>query len=71
MADLTLTQLVTLNDMKLAPRFTDNTPKGETFRFHGVVFGTWKRNVVKSLERKGLVEVLPTRSGETCVLVEA
>jgi len=69
MTELTLTQQVTLNDMNLAPRFTESVNKGESFRFHGVVFGSWNKNVVSGLERKGLVEVLPCRSDEVCVLV--
>jgi hypothetical protein len=71
MVDLTLTQQVTFNDINMAPHFTDTVSKGDSFRFNGVVFGCWNRNTIKSLERKGLVEVLPTRSDEICVLVEA
>ncbi len=69
MNDLNLVQQVTLNDMNLAPRFKDNLPKEATFKWDGLVFGSWNKNVISVLVKKGFVELFPTRSGNTCVNV--
>lgn len=66
--DLTLNQLVTLNDMKLAPKFNENQRPHDTFTFDGVVFGSWNKNTVESLEKKGFVDLVPTREGFCVVL---
>ena len=63
MTNLTLAQRVTLNDMNLAPRFNKSFNTDDTFKFSGVVNGSWNKNTLKSLESLGLVELLGNNDG--------
>ncbi len=70
METLNLNQQVTLNDMRKAPRFVESIPEGETLKWNGLVFGSWNKNTVKSLERKGYVTIQTTRDNGVCVEIQ-
>ena len=63
MMDLTLTQQLTLNDIKLAPKFDDTC---DYFKYDGLVFGDWNTHTLNALDNKGLVDFCGVcRDGKT------
>jgi len=63
MTNLTLTQQLVLNDIKLAPKFDDTT---DYFKYNGLVFGDWDSRTLKALDNRGLIEFCGVcRDGKT------